>query len=60
MKLKVKVAAFMVAGIDRKNAFIADVVKLLADHMDDDGLAVPQEVRFLAASKPAREASTSI
>ncbi len=38
---------------ERKDAFIADVVGQLSDYMDDDGLAAPQEVRFLTANKPA-------
>jgi SAM-dependent methyltransferase len=44
---------FLALPDDRKSAFIAHVVEQLAEYTDDDGLAVPQEVRFLTAAKPA-------
>jgi len=43
---------FLALSDDHKGAFITHVVKLLGDYTDDDGLAVPQEVRFMTASKP--------
>jgi ubiquinone/menaquinone biosynthesis C-methylase UbiE len=44
-------AKFHALSDDRRQAFLAFVVEQLADYMDDDGLAVPQENHFLTASK---------
>ena len=44
---------FVALWDDRKSAFITHVVEQLADYTDADGLAVPQEVRFLKASERA-------
>ena len=45
---------FLALTDDRKQAFVAHVVRELASYMDDAGLAVPAENHFLTALKPAR------
>jgi ubiquinone/menaquinone biosynthesis C-methylase UbiE len=42
---------FLALPDDRKQAFIADIVKRVAAYVDDAGLAVPMENHFLIASK---------
>ena len=44
-------SAFIGLSDDRKKAVVESFVERLTGYVDDDGLAVPQEVHFLTASK---------
>lgn len=46
-------AQFLALPDDRRQAFIAHIVELIASYVDDAGLAVPMENHFLTAAKLA-------